>query len=227
MRKKFLYYLFPFLLLLELYFIYNGQTEARYVTKPALMLVLLMLTLAQPVQYPALKNLLAGAVFLSLAGDIALMFDSRGELYFITGLICFLLAHLSYILLFQKIRLALGRPITNRAWVYYAFAITAWVVVSWLYREKLDKMTVPVIVYGATLVTMVWMIPRAFGLATVIGRVALLGGLLFIFSDGTLAYNKFIDPLPSAGVIVMLTYGLAQWLIVGSAIRCCLSIKKR
>lgn len=227
MKKKSIYYLFPFILLLELYFIYNDQTGARYVTKPALMLVLLILTLVQPFQYPALKNLLAGAVFLSLAGDIALMFDSRGELYFITGLICFLLAHLSFILLFQKIRIALGRPITNHAWIYYSFAITAWVVVSWLYREKLDKMTVPVIVYGATLVTMVWMIPRAFGLSNITGKVALLGGLLFILSDGTLAYNKFIDPFPSAGIIVMLTYGLAQWLIVGSAIRCCLSIKKR
>lgn len=228
MNKKFLYYLFPFVLLLELFFIYTGRSEARYFTKPALMLILLLLTASQPIPVPYLKSMLGAAVFLSWAGDVALLFDGRGDLYFITGLLCFLLAHLSYILLFQKIRTLLQRPITTLARVYYVLSLTAWIIVSWIYRDRLGTLTIPVIVYGLTLVTMVWMIPRAFALQhAVYGRTALAGGLLFIVSDGSLAYNKFVAPLPSAGIIIMLTYGLAQWLIVGSAIRCCLSINKR
>ncbi len=228
MKKKFLYYLFPFVLLLELYFIYRGQSNARYFTKPALMLILLILALAQPIRVSYLKTMLAAALFFSLAGDVALMLEGSGDSYFMIGLVCFLIAHLCYILLFQKIRMLLDRPVTPLAWFYYAVSLVTWITVSWIYRHQLDKMTVPVIVYGATLVTMVWMIPRAFALSnTSFGLTALAGGLLFIISDGSLAYNKFISPFPSAGIVVMLTYGMAQWLIAGSAIRCCLSINKR
>jgi uncharacterized membrane protein YhhN len=44
--------------------------------------------------------------------------------------------------------------------------------------------------------------------------------LLFFISDTTLAYNKFVAPLPNGRVIVMITYHLGQILIVlGAALR--------
>ena len=40
------------------------------------------------------------------------------------------------------------------------------------------------------------------------------GALFFVMSDSLLAVNKFYQPLAYAGVFIMLTYCLAQYLIV-------------
>jgi alkenylglycerophosphocholine/alkenylglycerophosphoethanolamine hydrolase len=40
-----------------------------------------------------------------------------------------------------------------------------------------------------------------------------LGAVLFVFSDFTLAWNKFINPVPCRDYLVLVTYFLAQWLI--------------
>lgn len=40
------------------------------------------------------------------------------------------------------------------------------------------------------------------------------GALLFMVSDLSLAYHKFVAAIPMSGVLVMLTYAFAQWLIV-------------
>jgi uncharacterized membrane protein YhhN len=45
------------------------------------------------------------------------------------------------------------------------------------------------------------------------------GALLFVVSDSTLAINKFYQSFEIAGVVIMLTYGLAQLFIVEGANR--------
>lgn len=40
-----------------------------------------------------------------------------------------------------------------------------------------------------------------------------LGAVLFIFSDFILAWNKFVEPVPYNGYLILITYYLAQWLI--------------
>ncbi len=40
-----------------------------------------------------------------------------------------------------------------------------------------------------------------------------LGAVLFVFSDFILAWNKFVEPVPYRGYLVMVTYYLAQWLL--------------
>ncbi|MFM8914325.1 MAG: lysoplasmalogenase family protein, partial [Flammeovirgaceae bacterium] len=42
----------------------------------------------------------------------------------------------------------------------------------------------------------------------------MMGALLFMTSDSLLAINKFLNPLPLSGISIMLTYCLAQYLIV-------------
>jgi uncharacterized membrane protein YhhN len=41
-----------------------------------------------------------------------------------------------------------------------------------------------------------------------------LGSLLFVISDSVIAINKFFQPIPFDGIIVMSTYMAAQFLIV-------------
>lgn len=40
-----------------------------------------------------------------------------------------------------------------------------------------------------------------------------LGGVLFVFSDFILAWNRFIEPVPYRDYLVLTTYFLAQWLL--------------
>lgn len=40
-----------------------------------------------------------------------------------------------------------------------------------------------------------------------------LGAALFVVSDLILAWNKFVEPVEYAGVMIMITYYLAQWLL--------------
>ena len=43
--------------------------------------------------------------------------------------------------------------------------------------------------------------------------------IAFVISDSVLAVNKFYQAFETAGIVIMLTYGLAQFLIVEGAIR--------
>ena len=51
--------------------------------------------------------------------------------------------------------------------------------------------------------------------AAVVDRPLLLfaGALVFAFSDALIALNKFVEPIPRAGLLIMLNYYLAQLLI--------------
>lgn len=40
-----------------------------------------------------------------------------------------------------------------------------------------------------------------------------LGGVLFVFSDFILAWNRFVEPVPYSDYLILVTYYLAQWLI--------------
>jgi uncharacterized membrane protein YhhN len=51
------------------------------------------------------------------------------------------------------------------------------------------------------------------------GKWMMIGALLFVISDSVLAVNKFYQAFEAAGIVIMLTYGLAQFLIVEGAVR--------
>jgi uncharacterized membrane protein YhhN len=51
------------------------------------------------------------------------------------------------------------------------------------------------------------------------GKWMMIGALLFVISDSTLAFNKFYQSFEIAGPLIMLTYGLAQLFIVEGAAR--------
>ena len=49
------------------------------------------------------------------------------------------------------------------------------------------------------------------------GLLMITGALLFVISDSVLAINKFYNEFNGAGIVIMLTYGIAQLLIVEGA----------
>ncbi len=143
------------------------------------------------------KGTIAGLMF-SWAGDIALQFD--GQLWFITGMVFFLCAHICYITTFLK---AGARP-KLRVAAGYAIVLVGSLIVLW---QPLGAMAIPMTLYAVALATMAT-------LAASINVHVGLGGMLFLISDFLIAFRVAETWTPPGPPIwVMLTYAAAQFLI--------------
>lgn len=140
----------------------------------------------------------------SAAGDAALALDDR---WFLAGLAAFLVAHLCYIAGFATTA-RLDRNGSLRAAGVVAYGVGMGFVIGAAVRWS-----PPVSAYIVVL--------TAMGVTAALrdgsGQV-FIGALLFMVSDGLLAADRFLTPLPGAHVWVMLTYYAAQGLIAGGVI---------
>lgn len=199
-REDIAWYIKPFLLPILLYYVYTFDTFST-------------------------KNILLTALTFSWIGDIIMMFADKGEIYFILGLIVFLIAHLFYIILFNN------QLKTENHKNKLVFIIGIGVIVLYLSTilslllPNLAELKIPVIIYAIVISTMLlyafkgslhWQNPANISI--------LLGALVFVSSDSILAINKFYTSLPNASFGVMITYLTAQFLITSGIL--CLNKKK-
>lgn len=187
-----------------------------YVFKPIILLALIGYYLAQT-QAP--NQTFLAALFFCWVGDILLMF--QGELYFILGLVAFLTGHVFYIFSFRQFSWAEGKKLLPTQKVRYSFPIilaaTGLVVVLY---PKLGALQIPVIVYA--MVIMMMAITALFRLGHTQNSSfvwVFIGAVFFMISDSALAINKFHTPFTGASVLIMLTYVLAQYMIVQGVLK--------
>ena len=150
---------------------------------------------------------LMAALTLSLAGDVLLM----GQGMFVYGLVAFLLAPLSYIQHFRQ-----DAPwLHSRRAVAIAISVAAVVFVGLDQNGLPSELRVPVAAYVLVIATMA---AQAWGRAKHLGTAASVwvawGSVSFMLSDTLLAIDKFVSPMPYAGLWVLASYYLAQGLIV-------------
>ena len=191
--------------------LFIGQDEIAWYLKPILLPFLILETYSS--ENFKTKNLLLSALFFSWIGDIILMFVDKGELYFIFGLVSFLIAHIIFILLFTKQEKE--NATTNKLfWVgLIIVGIYLFGMLSLLY-PSLGDLKIPVTVYAITISTMLLMaIKGYFNWSKPSNLTVLLGALIFVSSDSILAINKFHSELPKSGFLIMITYIVAQFLI--------------
>lgn len=155
-----------------------------------------------------LGRLTAAGLVLSAVGDVLL---DAGR--FLAGLAAFLAAHVTYVgaFLSAERRWALGRALPFVAWGVVVFA---------LLRTGLGTLTLPVAAYVAVITVMMWRAAARVGSPSHAGLVAwlgLAGAVAFGASDTLIAFNRFLEPIPSARVPILLLYWLGQWGIAGSA----------
>jgi uncharacterized membrane protein YhhN len=207
--------IFYFILLLGDLLARQFQTEIpylEYLFKPALMLSLGIYFYRQS---DALKQgkvdyYMLFAIAFSWLGDILLMFDGL----FILGLASFLLAHISYICAFLTDNKGLVFSKKDRI-VAALIIVTAGLGFIFYLLPYLGSLKIPVVVYASTILTMLlatlnrWKTVRFDSFQWVF-----VGAIAFVISDGLLAVNKFAQPLPLSGLLIMLTYGVGQYLIV-------------
>jgi uncharacterized membrane protein YhhN len=83
----------------------------------------------------------------------------------------------------------------------------------------LGDLKIPVMIYALVLTLMVLNALFRYGRTSMKSfLLVFLGAILFMASDSMLAINKFLQPFSGAGVWIMLTYCVAQFLIVEGAL---------
>lgn len=160
------------------------------------------------------------AMFFCWLGDVLLMFQQQQELFFIFGLVAFLTGHVLYILCYRKLRTegeGLNGPQRIRFSLPIVLAGTGLVTVLY---PHLGDLKIPVMVYALVITLMALQALFRYGHTSKLSFVLVFSGAIsFMISDSLLAINKFMQPLPLAALAIMLTYILAQYLIVEGVLK--------
>jgi uncharacterized membrane protein YhhN len=180
-------------------------------TKPLLMPLLagyLLAASGRPLTRRTLLVLVALAF--SWLGDLLLM--GRGEGFFLAGLGGFLLAQVTYITAFApSVR---SGPLGRRPVLALPYVL-AWAGLVAVLAPSLGSLLVPVMLYGAALLTMA-------ATATGVHAWTAVGAALFVVSDSLIALTRLSDAVPlsssAAGALVMSTYAVGQGLIVAGVV---------
>ncbi len=205
--------LFWLLALTDIIGISSNQPYLHYIAKPLLMPVLLVLMYVSPAFANGKGLLMTGLVF-SWMGDVLLMFDSRHPLFFIFGLVCFLITHIFYIVFFLLIR-SPNTSLLRKQPVLIALVLGYGITLVWQLYPRLGDLKLPVIVYAIVICSMLLCSLHAF--LKLQRKPAILytaGAVFFVLSDSLLAVNKFYQPFAFAGALIMITYCAAQYFIV-------------
>ncbi len=185
--------------------------EYRYITKPIILISLIAFFIGNKEKVTlSVFRLTIWALIFSLAGDILLLFLDRSELFFISGLVMFLFAHVLYIMIFSK----KGNKNKASRLFFLLTVVYAGVLFAFLY-PGLDQMLIPVIIYMVAILIMANTAHLRQGQVSFGSYVfVFVGALLFMLSDSLLAYDMFCKPIFMGNVWVMATYSMAQLLIV-------------
>jgi uncharacterized membrane protein YhhN len=194
----------------------------EYLSKPLTMVALVGMALSLHPEHANLRPWIVAALLFSLIGDVFLMLGpaseseraprveretSRGEGLFVVGLSSFLVAHVAYIVAFRLEGSSAGALAACAVVVAAAAALIGRRVVSGVQATD-PALVVPVVAYIAVIAAMV-----ACALAT--GNVFFgAGALLFMTSDSLIAWHRFVRPLSWAPLAIIVTYHVAQALLV-------------
>jgi uncharacterized membrane protein YhhN len=157
--------------------------------------------------------LIFAALVFSWAGDVALGIPRHQDSMFILGLVCFLLTHVLYVIVFFR---TAGKNLPPKRFLYSVIPVLLYgVVLLYILYNDLGELKIPVIIYTTVILAMV---AAAINRVEKVNRTSfylvLAGAVLFLSSDSMLAINKFSNPFPFASPLIMFTYVAGQYLIV-------------
>ena len=177
-------------------------------------LILLSLIALYAVSVSKRNEIYILALIFSFFGDVFLIFD--GELFFMVGLVSFLISHLIFIKIVVN-RLQKS-TVSSVVFSVAPFLILLLFLIFFL-KPYLNELLFPVIIYGITI--------SIFGMVSLLDYLntktkkalfMFIGAIIFICSDGLLAINKFYSANAIFAVLVMITYIIAQYFICKSMI---------
>lgn len=223
-KSKIALFFFVTIALLHMSSIVLSLDRLNMYTKPFLMVILLIyfLVSTKKNKHPAYL-LIIGALIFAWLGDVFLMFQTTYPVFFLLGLGVFLASHMLYIASNRRLRNETSSEVLSKPrlarYNFFLLLICSALLMALIPRLD-DKMLLPVIVYAVTITYMTITAMHRYGkTATSSFWLVMIGALLFMFSDATLALNKFVDPIPKARIVIMTTYIVAQYFIIEGFIK--------
>ncbi len=185
------------------------RRQVEWITKPLVMIALIVAAVTLQPADPTIRIWVVIGLACSLAGDVFLMLPKER---FIEGLASFFVAHLAYIVAFvlaadSFVGAAIGALIAS-----VALAIIGRPIIDAVRRDE-PKLATPVVGYMGVISAMV------VAACATAAPWSIAGAGFFFASDGVLATNKFVRPIPMGRFMIMSTYHLAQMAFVVALVR--------
>jgi uncharacterized membrane protein YhhN len=214
--------LFFIFAIIELFAEYKENKKIEYGTKPLLMPLLILFYMFGVLEATSINNidwLIFVALLGAWAGDIFLMLENE-EKWFLYGMGAFLINQIFYIIAFF---LSIGGYSAFSPWSLFLLGPSILVLIFTVPRfiKNTENMKIPVLVYMTAILLMhiAALIriadPRLLGLPFILVYV---GSLSFIFSDASIAVNKWAGEFTNARLIIMTSYIMAQFFITLGAL---------
>ena len=202
----------------EIWAEFTGNSQLRFLAKPLLMPVLMLwYRAAAPKPNSSITRLLLFAFAFSWVGDVALMFVFKNEIFFLVGLVGFLITHVLYAFVFNKVTSKeVVALLPQKWWITLPLVAYFLALVSVIFPPVPADMKVPVAVYSSVIAVMVIFALNRYQRVSDLSFVYVMAGaLLFMFSDSLIAINKFVcnGELYLSGVWIMILYIAGQYLI--------------
>lgn len=190
--------------------------SVHYITKPALMIILIWYFLNE-CKGKVVKNktLFVLAMIGALLGDTFLMFQQQNPFFFVLGLGSFLLMQIGYSIYFNR-EIEFSKSLLKHKPYFIIPVIIYSASLYLLLADKVGDLKPAILAYTLCISVMMLAAINRFGQVSQKSfNWVFWGALLFLISDSCIAINKFGSPIPMAGFCIMATYAAAQYLIVG------------
>lgn len=182
-----------------------ARRRVEIVTKPLVVAMLVLATLALTPEATVQRLLFAAALGLSLAGDIALLAPPR---WFGAGLAAFLGAHVLFVAGLLAEPGASESPLFGALIVAVGGLLVGIPIAAGAARRRGRWLALAVVAYLAAISATV-VAADASGDA-----VARIGALALYASDGVLGWNRFVQPIPHGRLLTRVPYHAGQALMV-------------
>ncbi len=183
---------------------YFGLFKALTTTQ----VILMPIFFAAGVNHIFRRIVILGLIF-CLLGDILLLQDFR----FVQGLIAFLFGHLLFCYAFyyqnkNKLKAISLIILLIIGAIYYFYLFSS-----------LNDLAIPVAIYILVIVTMSWLAVELYWRDKSVANLTVaVGAILFLLSDATLAWNKFVATFDYSSLAILATYWLAITLFAYSTV---------
>ncbi|MCC7526576.1 MAG: lysoplasmalogenase [Chitinophagaceae bacterium] len=199
----------------DIAFIIDSYENARWFSKPLLMLILIILYASETGISSVFSKIWLTALLFSWCGDVFLMIHG----FFVQGLLAFLAAHFSYIIYIVRTNPQQKGPKKIKPLVVL-FIVVYWFLCLALLLPHVGNLKIPVTIYTTT-ICIFWILAVNLyqKVDVTVAGLFISGASLFVISDTVLAVNSFVFPQALLPIIVMLTYTIAQFLLTLGSIR--------
>jgi len=214
--------IFVIVAIIEVFGEFKENSKIIYVTKPFLMPLLIMYYIFGVIETSSIVRVdwfIVIALIGGMGGDIFLMLKDEDK-WFLPGMGSFLINQIFYIISFF---LSITSYAAFNVWALFLIVPSLLILFFTVPRfiKNTGSMKIPVLVYMAAILLMhisaLLRIAdlRLQGLPFI---MIFIGSLSYVFSDASIATNKWAGEFKNARVIILTTYILAQFYIVLGAL---------